>query len=72
MTVNGDLKICCMNTSTQSVGNIFINDLNTLRTSGKIFEAMNALEENVQDLEHCKNCSYKTLSPLLQKIFTCD
>ena len=69
MTVNGDLKICCMNTSTKSVGNIFKDDLDELRSSGKIHDTMVSLQNNDQQIEHCKNCSYKTLSPILSEIF---
>ena len=68
MTVNGDLKICCMNTSTESIGNIFLDDLNTLRSSGKLYNTLVSLENNDQKIDHCRNCSYKTLSPILSKI----
>ena len=68
MTVNGDLKICCMNTSTESIGNIFHDDFNALRTRGKLFDTMVSLQNNDQEIDHCKNCSYKTLSPVLSEI----
>ena len=68
MTVNGDLKICCMNTSTESIGNIFLDDLSKLRSTGKLYDTLIALENNDQEINHCRNCSYKTLSPILSKI----
>ncbi|KZR70738.1 Cyclic pyranopterin monophosphate synthase [Prochlorococcus marinus str. MIT 1318] len=68
MTVDGSLKICCMNTSTKSVGNIFIDNLDQLRSSGPIADLRESLANNKQEIDHCKFCSYKTLEPILANV----
>ena len=68
MTVDGSVKICCLNTSTESVGNLIDDDLNTINSSPKLLDLQKALSRNAQDHPHCKNCSYKTLSEPLAKL----
>ena len=70
MTVDGSLKVCCMNTSTEPIGNIFLDDLGELRKNSKLSEIRNELNSNLQDNPHCKKCSYKVLEPILSKILT--
>ncbi len=68
MTVDGSLKVCCMNTSTLPVGNIFFDDLDNIRSNSKLREIRDDLIENKQDNPHCQNCSYKVLVPILEMI----
>ena len=68
MTVDGSVKVCCINTSTSPIGNIFLDDLDEMRQKSKLNNIRNDLINNVQDNTHCKTCSYKVLSPVLDKI----
>ena len=68
MTVDGSVKVCCINTSTSPIGNIFLDDLDEMRQQSKLKNIRNDLINNVQDNSHCKTCSYKVLSPVLDKI----
>ena len=52
----------------ESIGNIFVDNLDILRSTGKLHNTLVALENNDQDIDHCRNCSYKTLSPILFEI----
>ena len=67
MTASGDVKVCCLNTDTQSIGNIFRDELKFILNSKKINEIRQGCINN-EPTEHCKNCSYKELSPLLNEI----
>ena len=67
MTASGDIKVCCLNTDTQSIGNIFRDESKFILNSEKINEIRNGCINN-EPTEHCKNCSYKELSPLLNEI----
>ena len=67
MTVEGDVKVCAINTDTKSVGNIFKDDLGVIFNSPKYKNIEDGCKKNMPS-EHCANCSYKELSPLLQKI----
>ena len=67
MTASGDVKVCCLNTDTQSIGNIFREELEFILNSKKINEIRHGCINN-EPTEHCKNCSYKELSPLLNEI----
>ena len=68
MSVNGDVKICCMNTAAKPVGNL-ITDLSVSQSfSNKRFiEIKNGCETNTPS-SHCSNCSYKELTNILPKI----
>jgi radical SAM protein with 4Fe4S-binding SPASM domain len=68
MTVDGDLKVCAINTDTASIGNIFVDDINSVLNSTRMKKIRTGCHSNKPE-QHCKNCSYKELSPLLQKIF---
>ena len=67
MTASGDVKVCCLNTDTQSIGNIFRDELKFILNSEKINQIREGCINN-EPTEHCKNCSYKELSPLLNEI----
>ena len=68
ITATGDMKVCCMNTSTKSIGNV-IRDLSVqeLRRSKRYVEIANGCLSNMPT-DHCKNCSYKELTPVLSKL----
>ena len=67
MTVEGNLKVCALNTDTASLGNIFKDSLTNILNSKKMNEIRVGCETNVPS-KHCENCSYKELSPLLEKL----
>lgn len=65
MTVEGNVKVCCMNTAADSLGNILLEDLDDIRKS-KEYQKISTGCSTGKPTDHCKNCSYKELSPLLQ------
>jgi len=65
MTVEGHVKMCCMNTAAEPFGNVFLEDLDDIRASKKYQEVTKGCADG-KPTDHCKNCSYKELSPLLQ------
>jgi len=67
MDVYGDVRICCLNTSTKPVGNIFRDSLESLISSQKRVRILSNCKANIPD-KHCKNCGYKRLSPILEKV----
>tara|TARA_R100000008_G_scaffold86724_1_gene81148 strand:- start:14072 stop:14908 length:837 start_codon:yes stop_codon:yes gene_type:complete len=67
VTVEGDVKICCLNTGAQSIGNIFREDIEHIRSSPQLTHIANSCKSNAPT-SHCKNCSYKELSPLLEEL----
>ena len=66
-TVDGSVKICCLNTGAKSIGNIFEEDIDTIRLKQSFADIANGCASNCPT-DHCKNCSYKELSPLLEKL----
>jgi radical SAM protein with 4Fe4S-binding SPASM domain len=67
ITVNGDVKVCCLNTDTESFGNIFENNFEDIVNTDRYQEVKNGCKNN-KPTPHCTNCSYKELSPLLYNI----
>lgn len=67
MDVNGDVKICCLNTSTRPIGNIFKSPLNKIMESPRRRQIANDCKMNAVGT-HCEKCDYKRLSPILEKI----
>ena len=67
MNVNGDVKICCLNTNTTPIGNVFTDNIVDILNSKKRIAIQNANAIN-QPLQHCKACDYKSLSPVISKI----
>ena len=67
MTVEGNLKVCALNTDTESLGNIFDKPLNQILNSKKMNEIRNGCNTDIPS-KHCENCSYKELSPILEKL----
>jgi len=68
ITSTGDIKICCMNTSSKSFGNILLDPSIQMSRSNKRFvEIKNGCESN-SPVEHCKNCSYMELNGILKEL----
>jgi len=66
-TVEGDVKMCCMNTGATSFGNLFESSIEEIRKT-KDFQNVKLGCNNNTPTSHCKNCSYKELAPMLKKI----
>ena len=66
-TVEGDVKMCCMNTGATSFGNLFKQSIDDIRLKDSYQDVKLGCNNNVPT-NHCKNCSYKELSPLLDKL----
>ena len=66
-TVEGNIKMCCMNTGAKPFGNIFKTDLEDIRNSVDYQNVKLGCNTN-KPTSHCKNCSYKELAPMLQEI----
>jgi MoaA/NifB/PqqE/SkfB family radical SAM enzyme len=67
VTVDGNVRVCCMNTSTAPLGNMFQQPLSLIRQGSKFQEIRLGCELN-QPTSHCVNCSYKELTPFLNRI----
>ena len=65
-TVEGNVKVCCMNTAAKSLGNIFENSLDEIFKSRE-FKAIRWGCKTDEPTNHCATCSYKELSPLLER-----
>lgn len=68
MDVHGDVRICCLNTSSSPVGNIFDSALKDLLGSPK---RRQVAQECMRDIPgvHCRRCDYKRLAPVLERVF---
>jgi MoaA/NifB/PqqE/SkfB family radical SAM enzyme len=66
-TVEGRVLMCALNTSEKGFGNIFLQDLDTIRNSVRYQEVVTGCNSN-NPTDHCKNCSYKELVPILTKL----
>lgn len=66
-TVEGNVKMCCMNTGAKPFGNLFETDLKLIRTSDDFQNVKNGCKTN-NPTSHCKNCSYKELVPILSEV----
>lgn len=63
-TVEGRVLTCCMNTAAESHGNILTQPIELIHTSHSFTEIKDGcLSKNPTD--HCKNCSYNDLKPIL-------
>ena len=63
-TVEGHVKMCCMNTGAKSLGNLFDNSIDEIRLTSDYEKIKNGCKTN-NPTSHCKNCSYKELTPML-------
>lgn len=67
ITVEGDVKVCCMNTETVPVGNIFEDSIENIQNSERFQRIKNGCATNDPN-SHCVYCSYKELIPILQEL----
>jgi hypothetical protein len=56
-----------MNTAATPVGNIFENSIDNIHNSENYQKIKLGCNSN-NPTEHCKNCSYKELAPLLKEL----
>lgn len=68
MDVNGDVRICCLNTSTKPIGNIFESELKEIVRAPKRERVAKQCSMD-QPGSHCRSCDYKRLSPILERVF---
>jgi MoaA/NifB/PqqE/SkfB family radical SAM enzyme len=68
MDVKGDLKICCLNTSTKPIGNIFELSLEEIKNNKYRLQVASECNSNKPG-KHCMACDYNRLSPVLDEIF---
>lgn len=66
-TVEGHVKMCCMNTGAKPFGNIFESSIEEIRAS-KDYQNVKVGCNTNNPTSHCKNCSYKELAPMLETI----
>jgi len=64
-TVEGNVKMCCMNTGARPFGNLFVNSIDEIRQMTDYQNVKKGCNTN-NPTSHCKNCSYKELSPMLK------
>ena len=64
-TVDGDVKVCCLNTGAKPFGNLFENTIDEIRLTEDYQNVKQGCNTN-NPTSHCKNCSYKELSPMLK------
>lgn len=67
VSVNGDVKVCCMNTSARSMGNIFTDPLTRIHNTQSYVDVKRGCKTN-NPTEHCINCSYSSLKKQLNKV----
>jgi len=70
-TVEGNVKMCCMNTGAKPFGNLFTENLDDIRNSDDFQNVKKGCGTN-NPTSHCKNCSYKELVPMLENIKDAD
>jgi len=63
----GDVKLCLLNTDSPSSGNIIKEPLNEVLNNPKRNRVALECKSNSPG-KHCKTCSYKELSPILEKL----
>lgn len=66
-TVEGNVKMCCMNTGAKPFGNLFEQSLDQIRTSNDYLNVQTGCKTK-NPTSHCKNCSYKELAPVLKHL----
>ncbi len=67
ITAEGNINVCAINTSPKALGNIFKENIDQVLNSKRMKEISKACKSN-NPTDHCKNCSYKELSPLLDQL----
>ncbi len=66
-TVEGHVKMCCMNTGAEPFGNLFKNSVDEIRKGDAYQKVKKGCTTN-KPTSHCKNCSYKELTPILEYV----
>lgn len=66
-TVEGDVKMCALNTGAEAFGNLFDTNLEEIRSSEHFQNVKVGCNTN-NPTSHCKNCSYKELAPMLKEL----
>lgn len=66
-TVEGHVKMCCLNTAAEPFGNLFENSIEEIRQNEEYLKVKKGCESN-NPTSHCASCSYKELVPLLKQI----
>jgi len=66
-TVEGHVKMCCLNTGAEPFGNLFDTSIEDIRNS-KDFQAVQQGCATNNPTSHCATCSYKELAPMLKLI----
>lgn len=66
-TVEGRVLACCMNTGAKEFGNIFADPIEVIHDTQAFIELRHGCETN-NPTDHCKNCSYKELVPMLKEL----
>ena len=66
-TVEGNVKMCCLNTGAKPFGNLFESTIEEIREN-KDYKAVQQGCKTSNPTSHCVNCSYKELAPLLSQI----
>lgn len=66
-TVEGHVKMCCLNTAAKPFGNIFESSIEDIRISEDYQKVQQGCLTN-NPTSHCKNCSYNELKPILKTI----
>ena len=67
VTVEGNVKVCCMNTGATPLGNLFEEHIDEIHGSLGYQNIKNGCKTK-NPTEHCKNCSYKELTPILSHL----
>lgn len=66
-TVEGHVKMCCMNTGAEPFGNLFEESIDVIRAKEDYQNVKLGCNTN-NPTSHCVNCSYKELAPMLTTI----
>ena len=66
-TVDGHVKMCCLNTGAEPFGNLFENSIDEIRLMDDYQNVKKGCNTN-NPTSHCKNCSYKELTPILSHV----
>lgn len=67
VTVDGNVKVCCMNTSATPVGNILRQPIELIHRNKEFLKIKDGCATNTPTA-HCATCSYKELTPFLSKV----
>ena len=67
ITAEGNVNVCAINTSPKPLGNIFNENIEEVLNNQRMSEISRACK-NDNPTDHCRNCSYKELSPLLDQL----